>query len=621
MFGFFLIITLKFMIQKISLCLLALLLTVPFSFANELEIAKRKLNKKSLTLYKDTVGYKVYSAKNGGFCIVNDSCVVAYSKSGCFTKSSLESVVFPHKKKLLMPKSVYDTISPLLSNIEFGQNEPYNEALPLYNGKRCITGCFPVALAQVMKYYNYPPFTTADIPGFKTRTAGLTMDSIPKTTLLDWQNIEPCYDSHKSKEKKAAVAFLMKIICTSCYTDLNVKGSPTSTDHAYKALVDYFGYDRDKIHVIKSNHYNITQFEKLVYNELSKKRPVLLGNSNHAFVCDGYENGLFHVNWGWGGLMNGYFSMSLLAPECEDDKSGFAYNALAATLGVVPNIGDPDKPMTTNLWVSSFEEHDFPETLSASGDLKGTILCTIHSNTYKEISSQINAGYMNENGKWVLVGEGYGYTGKYGYGVGQNIRVNCKFKDNTTYRIVPLEKCDGKDWEPMENAYYKYFDVIVENGRIKVSLPTPYSLKANLSIVEQEDGKFVKLDLKNSGYDDFCDTFYVKMNDLEECIASQELVVPANGNISELYKYSDSTLVSKYEVKVFDSKHTLLASVTVDSDKVKENVVDTIAQDVISDDETPREPVSIDPETFSVSAIALGLLLVFLLFIFFKLFG
>jgi len=52
---------------------------------------------------------------------------------------------------------------------------------------------------------------------------------------------------------------------------------------------------------------------------LNASRPVFYGGSSteagHAFVCDGYDtNNLFHINWGWGGMSNGYFELSSLKP-------------------------------------------------------------------------------------------------------------------------------------------------------------------------------------------------------------------------------------------------------------------------------------------------------------------
>jgi hypothetical protein len=58
----------------------------------------------------------------------------------------------------------------------------------------------------------------------------------------------------------------------------------------------------------------------MVYNELNNNRPIYYAGSSessggHAFVIDGYnQDGMVHVNWGWGGKSNGMFDISLLNP-------------------------------------------------------------------------------------------------------------------------------------------------------------------------------------------------------------------------------------------------------------------------------------------------------------------
>ena len=35
-------------------------------------------------------------------------------------------------------------------------------------------------------------------------------------------------------------------------------------------------------------------------------------------MCDGYDtDGLYHINWGWGGSCNGYFLITSLDPESQ----------------------------------------------------------------------------------------------------------------------------------------------------------------------------------------------------------------------------------------------------------------------------------------------------------------
>ena len=50
-------------IRKIILCILALLLFMPFSYANDLAIAQKKINKKNVHFLKDTVGYNIYTVE------------------------------------------------------------------------------------------------------------------------------------------------------------------------------------------------------------------------------------------------------------------------------------------------------------------------------------------------------------------------------------------------------------------------------------------------------------------------------------------------------------------------------------------------------------------------------
>ena len=53
-------------------------------------------------------------------------------------------------------------------------------------------------------------------------------------------------------------------------------------------------------------NYTNEAWEKLIYEEVANKRPVLYSGfsdtGGHEFVIDGYDNmGLFHVNWSWSG--------------------------------------------------------------------------------------------------------------------------------------------------------------------------------------------------------------------------------------------------------------------------------------------------------------------------------
>ncbi|MDE5871320.1 MAG: Ig-like domain-containing protein, partial [Muribaculaceae bacterium] len=65
-------------------------------------------------------------------------------------------------------------------------------------------------------------------------------------------------------------------------------------------------------------------WNRMVREEISKGHPLLysaVGEQGwHAFVVDGFSDDLFHVNWGWDGYLDGYYSFQPLA---QDHKSDF----------------------------------------------------------------------------------------------------------------------------------------------------------------------------------------------------------------------------------------------------------------------------------------------------------
>ncbi|MGM9713192.1 MAG: C10 family peptidase, partial [Prevotella sp.] len=45
-------------------------------------------------------------------------------------------------------------------------------------------------------------------------------------------------------------------------------------------------------------------------------------DGGHAFIVDGYAERKYHINWGWNGYCDGYFTLDKLNPNMEN---GFNY--------------------------------------------------------------------------------------------------------------------------------------------------------------------------------------------------------------------------------------------------------------------------------------------------------
>jgi hypothetical protein len=115
-------------------------------------------------------------------------------------------------------------------------------------------------------------------------------------------------------------------------------------------LVNNFGYDPGAYFAFAAQ-YTVSGWDELVYNELREGRPLVYGGQStgggHAFVIDGYEvrdgEGYYSVNWGWGGMSNGFFKINLLNSNASGaggstTKDGYNNNQ-RALIGLQPQKG------------------------------------------------------------------------------------------------------------------------------------------------------------------------------------------------------------------------------------------------------------------------------------------
>lgn len=210
---------------------------------------------------------------------------------------------------------------PVLMTTTWDQGAPYNNSCPAVDGQRCPTGCVATALAQIMYYHRWPQEPTAVIPGYTYEADGQTHTRPQlRAVSFDWDAMQDHYDGNAGG---SAIATLMLYVGQASRMAYTPGASATMSGEGAKALRDYFGYDVNTRLVSRSG-YSIDAWEGLILDELAAGRPVYYSAVNtggaHAFVCDGYDgDGLFHINWGWGGWCNGFFRLSVLNP---DDQSG-----------------------------------------------------------------------------------------------------------------------------------------------------------------------------------------------------------------------------------------------------------------------------------------------------------
>lgn len=214
----------------------------------------------------------------------------------------------------IYPKNV---VEPLIKTL-WNQREPFNNNCPIdgSTGQKCLTGCVATATAQIMNYHRHPARATGTVTyedNAQNVTRAIDLSSYGD---IDWANMSMI--PFNERENKA-VADLM--IQTGYAVKMQYSSSVSIAIHrnAASALIENFGYDAN-IHRYERDYMTEKDWVETLVGELSAKRPVLYDgrsaeSGGHTFVCDGYDgNGLFHFNWGWGGLSDGYFALSALTP-------------------------------------------------------------------------------------------------------------------------------------------------------------------------------------------------------------------------------------------------------------------------------------------------------------------
>lgn len=228
------------------------------------------------------------------------------------------------KQRAMQKTTPKAAIEPLIQTM-WDQTKPYNDQC-----SGCLTGCVATAMAQVINYHKWPTGEVAAV-----RDAYSDMPGLPAAT-MDWDNMLDVYKAGEyNADQAAAVAQLMRYCGLSVNMKYGLNASSASSEAIPEALINTFGYSK-KTRLVHRSNYTIDSWDNLLYKELAASRPVIYTGavtfaSGHAFVVDGYEDGYYHVNWGWSGKCDGYFLISVLNPH---DNSGSGASPTAGGYGL-----------------------------------------------------------------------------------------------------------------------------------------------------------------------------------------------------------------------------------------------------------------------------------------------
>ena len=266
------------------------------------------------------------------------------------------------KAGIVPQEKAANSISPLIET-KWNQSNPYNALCPKVGSQTTYSGCVATAMAQVMKYWEYPTHGMG-IHSYTWNNQTLSADF--GTTTYDWGNMEDVYNYYyysgnnytfvtTNAVQNNAVATLMYHCGVSVDMDYGTNGSGAVTAHVADALKTYFNYKPTAIFKNRTG-YDKDAWIAMLLEDLAAGRPVQYsgsdagGGGGHSFVCDGYDaEDLFHFNWGWAGHYDGYYSIDAMEPGIGGIGAGQGiYTAnQGAIFGIEPFRSDASEP--TNL--------------------------------------------------------------------------------------------------------------------------------------------------------------------------------------------------------------------------------------------------------------------------------
>ena len=343
----------KFLLFAFCLAYVFIVNAGPVSEKQALEKARQFMPGKSFSMSNtashartDNAGvtpYYIFNAgDNGGFVIVSGDdrtkAILGYSDNGAidvnnlpdnvegwldYYAAAISSLGDSPVESGTRTQASRGNIAPLIQTT-WGQGSPYNGQC-VFDGDQCVTGCVATAMAQVVNYYQYPNKVAA-IDGYELynyddngniTSVRYHIPALSSTT-LDWKNICDSYGYYdeRTDAQKAAVATLMRYCGQSVQMSYGPSSSGAVTGYIARSLVQYFGYAEGVQMLYRSSYETDEEWENIIYQELSGKHPIVYSGrregSGHAFVVDGYKDGLYHVNWGWSGSCDGYFELTVM---------------------------------------------------------------------------------------------------------------------------------------------------------------------------------------------------------------------------------------------------------------------------------------------------------------------
>jgi len=207
-------------------------------------------------------------------------------------------------------------VIPPLTTTTWNQGKYYNAYTPVDNvdpeapDGRTFCGCAPIAMAQMIKYHNYPATGNGAI---KYEDPDYGEQAVDFCRPYDWNAMPDSLTDYNDD-----VSEFIYHVGASTQTFYSTVYTETYISYMRDAMVNFWNYDSAASWFLDRDN----EFADVAISDLNKGRPVVLTGQAwnngvfggaHTWIADGYGyspstgDPFFHFNWGWGGDNDGWF--------------------------------------------------------------------------------------------------------------------------------------------------------------------------------------------------------------------------------------------------------------------------------------------------------------------------
>lgn len=477
------------------------LFAVLLSFADTIDrqqaqsIAQRWLGTDVTEASYGSDAFYIFNGTQGGWIIVSaedaSTPVLGYSETGSINTKNLpsnfkswmggyEKAIRSARAEGLKPttevKALWKTAGyrtkaatqKVLETPLWGQESPYNDQCPEVSESgrtyRAVTGCVATAMAEVIRYHQWPEHGTGTIGGYSytsdySKTVNIPSYSIDEHT-YDYSLMPMQYNGMEKTAQKTAVAQLMHDCGVMVQAMYNYNtGTGAYSEYIADALVNHMSY-APTVQFLYREAYTDAEWTVLIEKEIDAGRPLIYAGDDpkeggHQFVCDGYDTrDYIRINWGWSGDDNGFFTLNLKIPGSYTFSNG-----QSMLIGLQPNKGESYPVMAGPL---IYEMADGSSTglalksgtvLSKSFNLSANAIFNVSYS--RKYTGAVKAALVNWQGQLKEYVSSESSLTIDGYSLVKLDNIQCSIKGDVTFgdRVVLYYKTSDGKWEMIKGNY------------------------------------------------------------------------------------------------------------------------------------------------------------------------